>query len=44
MEGKGYVYGTFNAAKKAIIEHGERMSAVLDNVQQICCHGEVDTT
>ena len=34
MERKGHVYGTFYAAKKAIIEHGEQMSAVRDNVRK----------
>jgi hypothetical protein len=27
MDRKGHVYGTFYAAKKAIVEHGQRMSA-----------------
>jgi hypothetical protein len=31
---ESHVYGTFYAAKKEIIEHGEQMSVVLDNVRK----------
>jgi hypothetical protein len=41
MDRKGHVYGTFYAAKKAIVEHGQRMSAESANKKRketTSCH------